>query len=254
MADHSTPPKVWTLSATPSKTLMGGDSAEPRQLEFLAGETRFVLENLPFGSYDLCASSASSNPRTMQVVLDRGTPNPFINLQMEPAGMLDGRIVDHEGLPAAGIRLVLVKLPGLETRRTRSDELGRYRFDAVLDSSYQLTVGELESPIRAKKETLRLQAPGMTLPDIELPKLATLDLRLVNEDGENLAEVIVRGAGIRGGSVDAKTNAFGKLQVPYLPAGRYRLRFQLEGYRVRRSPIDLSLDGPNAYAIELQRE
>lgn len=231
-------PESWRLVLAPSTTLMGRELAEERVVE-LSGTQDFVVEDLPLAGYDLRAEADGWNGLTAPILLDTRNPELFVNLRMVKAGAVDGRIVDHEGAPAGGVVVTLTPVGTSETREVRTDVLGGYRFDSVLDGPYQLGVGPLLSPLLPRATTLRVQAPGMTVPDLELPPLAALTVVMADAEEILLPGVHVTGSCVNGGSLDALTDSYGEVTIRHLRPGRWRLRFDLEGYQTRRDQLDL---------------
>jgi len=231
-------PAAWRLVLSPSTTLRGRELAESRVVE-LSGTQDFVVEDLPLAGYDVRPEADGWNGLTMPVMLDTRNKELFVNLRMVKAGPVDGRIVDHEGAPAEGVVVTLTPVGTSETREERTDVLGDYRFDDVMDGAYLLGVGPILSPILKRSTTLRVQAPGMTVPDIELPPLAALRLIIADPDEMLLPGVHLTGSGVMGGSLEGWTDAYGEVTVGHLLPGRWRLRLELEGYQTRRDQVDL---------------
>lgn len=246
-ADTTPFPTVWQLVLEPSTTLTGRERAERRVIEFQAGEQEFVISDLPLAGYDLMPRAAGMNGRRHPVLLERNNDNPYVTLQLHPAGFILGRVVDHEKLATAGLEVTLQALTREGVFETRTDTIGNYRFDDVLDGEYRLVFGPLTSPL-LPPQSLRFSAPTMTVPDKQLPPLLRLNLLVLGPDHLPVFEAQVTGAGSDGGLVDVQTDAFGRATALFLPAGRYRLTAKHELYqRVRQSvelnarPTDLTL-------------
>jgi len=232
-------PTVWTLVLRPSNTLYGRELATERVVEFDGAEQDFTVRDLPLAGYDVLARAAGMNGLALPVLIDKHNPSPFVNLRISPAGFLEGLVRDADGIGADGFPLALLHLPGGGAVEIVTDELGRFRFDGVLDGSYQLILGEVSSPIVTDRQQLRFQAPSMILPDIELPPLGRLILKLVDEQRRLLPDATIKGSGNQGGLIEGATDAYGLFEARYLPAGRYRIRLELEGYVSRRVTLEI---------------
>ena len=233
-------PDVWRLSLTPSTTLIGSEVAVERVIDFTDGRRDFTVSDLPLGGYDVRAEAAGMNGLAQPVLLEKRSSSVFINLLMVEAGFIEGKIKDADGLPADGVVVTLIEMPSHASRETLTDALGEYRFEDVLDGAYQLMIGRFENPILKERRTLRMAAPGMTIPDIELPPLATLELTVIDPTEDRLlSNVTVRGSGSNGGVFEGQTDGYGVFLARYLPPGRWRLRLELEGYEGRRDALEL---------------
>ena len=232
-------PTRWTLVLSPSATLVGRERATEREIEFTAGEQDFHVRDLPLAGYDVSARAAGLQGVAYPVLLDRATPNPFINLRLSPAGFVTGRILDHDGLPAEGVPITLLELPDNRVRPAETDAAGIYRIEPVVDGAYELLIGHASSPILSERRSLRVSAPGLSVPDMELPPLAELEILVQDTNGTALVDAVVRGSGNRGGLIEGRTDVFGLLKARYLPGGRYRVHAEYEGYADRRISIEL---------------
>jgi hypothetical protein len=120
----------------------------------------------------------------------------------------------------------------------------------VLDGRYRLILGKFSSPTVTDSKTLIFQAPSMILPDIELPPLGRLTLKLVDEDRRLLPDATIKGSGNQGGLIEGASDAYGLFEARYLPAGRYRIRLELEGYASKR--VTLEIEAGEAKEMTLQ--
>jgi hypothetical protein len=239
-ADTSPFPTEWSLVLEPSTTLVGRERAERRVIEFTAGEQEFVVDDLPLAGYDVLARAPGWNARRHSVLLDNRHKDPYITMQIYATGFVEGRVLDHEQLPAAGIAVTLHWLSGEEApRETTCDVLGRYRFDDVLDGEYELKFGSAASPV-IPTARLRFTAPSMTLPDRVLPPTSTIKILALDEYENPVADVRVRGSGSNGGAFDVVTDAVGRAEAHHLAPGRYRISGERELYRRARQACELA--------------
>ncbi len=248
-------PRVWRLLLSPSTTLIGRETAIEKVVDFTDGRQDFEVEGLPLGGYDVRAEAAGMNGQSQGVLLEQRSPGTFINLRMIAAGFVAGKVIDANGAPADGVVVTLVEMPSRASREETTDALGDFRFEDVLDGAYQFLVGRFENPILKDARTLRVQAPGMTLPDIELPVLAALEFTILDPTEDRLlSDVVVRGSGTNGGMFEGRTDSFGRFTARHLPAGRWRLRLELDGYGGRRDAVDLVAGETMELSLGLARE
>jgi len=243
----------WELVLTPSTTLIGREHAETRALELAADVREFRLEDLPLAGYDLAARAEGFNGYPQPIQLEARQPQVFVTLQLEPAGFLEGQVVDTAGLPQPGVLLTLLDVDGEAPREATTDAAGRYRFEGVLDGAYELVVGRPESPILPGRRPLSFRAPSLTVPEIELPALATFEVTVADPDGYPLAGVSVRGSGSAGGSFEGETGPDGRFTARYLPAGRFRINYRLEGFEDWRAPYELERGAVKQAYVVLHR-
>lgn len=233
-------PRVWRLVARPSNTLPAREFAVTRALEFDDGRADFELRDLPLGGYDVLGEAEGFNGQALPVLLEPGNEHPFVNLHIVPAGRLEGRVLDATGGPAEGITLTLFAVEDNAAREARTDASGTFRFDRLPDGAYEILVGKATSPLIPERRPLRFQAPHMTFPDIELPLLGALNVRVVDTLERPIEGVEVLGSGTNGGIVEGRTDYDGRLEARYLPAGRFRLRFSHPEYdEERRIAVDV---------------
>jgi len=217
-------PASWALVARPARYLPGRETAVERRLELSGGEREFELTALPLGGYELAAEAPGFNGPPLPVLLERKSSNPYVVLHLVPAGLLEGRVFDADGVPAEGVALTLFAQQGGEAREAVTDAAGLFRFAKLPDGAYDLLIGREGAVLVPERRPLRFAAPHLTFPDIELPPLGTLNVRVVDSLERPMEGVEVRGSGSEGGLVEGRTNHDGRLVARHLPAGRYRLR------------------------------
>lgn len=234
-------PESWSLLFAPSRFLDGQGNPIERRVEFTGGVRDFEVEGLPLGGYDVRIAAPGWNSRIFPVLLERTTPIPFVNLEIYPAGHLEGRLVGADKLPAEGVAVFIEALADGERLDAVSDLAGVFRFTNVLDGEYRLYVGPKNNPL-IEPLSLSFLSPAMYLPDFELPVLGEVEFIVTDIEGLPLAGVSLHGSGTAGGVVEGLTGADGTLLVRFLPAGRYRVRADLEGKSTRRTSFDLTTE------------
>ena len=217
------PPNAWTLVIEPSRTLVARETADTRVVELAGDRLTFDETGLAFGGYDVFARAEGWNGPRQGVLLSRSTPHVYVLLDLVPAGELSGSVRDSEGLPVEGLELVAVDEAGAPERRAHTDAGGRYLFRDLPDGEYTLYPGGRSAPI-VEPVRLSFRAPGMALDPIEVPRLASLRIRVVDANGAAVAEARVSGFGQEGGYLDVTTNPFGEATAHALKPGRWSLR------------------------------
>lgn len=236
-------PSVWRLVARPSLTLPAREHAVERKLEFSDGRQDFELSELPLGGYDLFGEAEGFNGQVLAVLLEPGSEHPFVNLRLVPAGTLEGHVLDASGAPAEGVTITLLALADNVARQAHSDVNGLYRFEQLPDGAYDLMVGAHTSPLMPERRPVSFLAPRLTFPDIELPPLGEIHVRVSDALERPVEGVVVRGSGTNGGLVEGRTDALGRLIVRHLPAGTFRLRISHPEYETysRRFAVELKV-------------
>jgi hypothetical protein len=235
-------PREWKLVLRPSTILPGRERAVARTLEFADGRADFEVRELPLGGYDVFGEAAGFNGQVLPLLLEPGNEHPFVNLHMLPAGMLEGRVLDAHGQPAEGIPVTLFTVDGGAAREAVSDVLGAYRFEKLPDGGYELLVGKATAPLVPERRPVNFRAPHLTFPDITLPLLGEIHVRVVDSFERPLEGVEVRGSGTNGGVLEGTTDFDGRLTAKHLPAGHFRIRLQhpaLEEKYARRVAVDV---------------
>jgi len=220
-------PQTWRLVLRPSNTLPAREHAVSRSIEFSDARTEFEVAELPLGGYDVHGEAPGFNGQVLPVLLEPGNEHPFVNLRFVPCGTLEGRILDADSLPAEGVKVTLLAVPEESLAGTvTTDASGVYRFEQLADGEYEILVGEATAPLMPERRPVRFMAPRLTFPDIDLPQLGQLLVRVVDSLARPLEGVEVRGSGTHGGVIDGRTDYDGRLVVKHLPAGQFRLRLQ----------------------------
>ncbi|NOT31550.1 MAG: carboxypeptidase regulatory-like domain-containing protein [Planctomycetes bacterium] len=236
-------PRVWRLVLRPSLLLPEREHALGRTLEFTDGREDFEVGELPLGGYDVFGEAEGFNGQALSVLLEPGSEHPFLNLRMVPAGRLEGRILDARGLAAEGIPVTLFAVEGA-AREAVSDAFGVFLFEKLPDGAYELLVGKETAPLLPERHPVRFLAPRLTFPDITLPALGEIHVRVVDSFERPLEGVDVRGSGNNGGAFEGKTDYDGRLHAKHLPGGTFRIRLQHPGFEEQYARRISVLVGP----------
>ncbi|WP_242588741.1 carboxypeptidase-like regulatory domain-containing protein [Corallococcus macrosporus] len=203
---------------------------------------RFRVGPLPPGRYLKVASAKGwvTTARREEVWLDA---NVDVMLYLQPQLRLEGVVLTSEGRPASGVNVHLVsQVDSDDTRTTRSDGRGRFVFDAVPQTEYELWA-------RSEDET----AFGATLaipPDsvaLRMKPVLFMEGTVRDEQGTPLKGVHLdfqgQGQGDRT-SPTAVTDEAGRYRVgPLLKSGT---RVRLRGEHLLDALEDIELSMPHA--------
>ena len=213
-------PETWTLRVGPSPSLIGHDRAETRELEFHAGEKEFALEDLPLGGYAISARAFGMASSESHLLLARpGETDLYVVLQFAITSVVDGTVRLEDTSTVAGLELALEPDPSGPRITAITDALGRFAFTDVREGAYRLHFGRPESPVR---ESVEVKVLGHVehLPDLVVPKLCELLVRVEREPGLPAVGVRLEGFGDKGGRFTAVTDERGEYRARFLPAGR----------------------------------
>lgn len=235
-------PSTWRLVLRPSTTLPERERAVSRTLDLVGGQSDFEVADLPLGGYDLFGEAEGFNGQVLPVLLEPGSEHPFVNLRLVAAGTLEGLVLDAHERPAEGIVLTLFAVADNHAREATTDASGIYRFEKLVDGAYELLLGKASAPLLPERHPVRFLAPHLTFPDITLPALGEIQVRVVDSLARPLEGVEVRGSGTNGGVFEGKTDFDGRLVARHLPAGHFRMRLKhpaFEAQYERRIAVDV---------------
>jgi len=246
-------PGRWTLVLGPSDALIGGERAEERRIDRGPGDLLTVVADLPLGGYEVRVEAERMNAEPQMVLLAKPSrADVDVFLELYPAGIVTGRVVDARGMDVEGLELALESPDGARTYTALTDALGVYLFEDVLDGEYRLYTGPVTNPLAEPRE-LAFKAPTLTMPVLEVPVLGALEVHVLDPAGLDAEGVHVTGWGRQGGRIDVTTDARGRALARFLPAGSYTLsvlhpdlgrskeRVELSAGETRR--LEIRLDG-----------
>jgi len=252
-------PPQWTLVVEPSLFLEGKSSAERRVIELGEGDfeleehagrqtARVVLEDLSYGSYAVSAEAVDMNTTRNEVVLFevKGRPDlpgrrlAEIQVRLSPAGFLDGSVVSEvDGAPIEGCPVRLENLRTRDELGTVSSASGVFVFPSLKDGRYRLEVGR-EGNVLHEAE-LSYSGPERTLEPVRIQPMASAVFRIRDEIGGLVPNVLIEGYSDSGAGISARTDLYGEVRVPFLPAGAYRIK--LNHPTGRHGKTDFVLEG-----------
>lgn len=242
----------WTLVLSPSRWLVGSEGATTRRVEHAAGTLEFELENLPLAGYMLTVEAPGWSARPADVLLQRGSETAYVNLSLEPNGIVEGSLFRATNLPATGVALRLERLGEGEDLEADVDATGAFRFDAVPNGNWRLVIGPATSPLMPAR-LLAVEPSGVVLPPITLPPLSSFRIVVFNAEGDRVVGAAVRGSGSKGGVVEGETDEHGVFQTQDTPPGRWRIRIEHPEEGSLRHVFVVTLETPYEDSLTLER-
>jgi len=227
-------PLNWTLVLSPNVAIRTPTPRRELRFDFHAGEERFHVKEVPLGAYDVWIDSTGVNRRTTPMLLVKGSESPFVSLELNARGYLEGVVLDEAGETVADLSVTLLSVSKQGDRTTRTDGAGRYLFDDLVDGEYQLLIGARNNPL-VGPEDLAFQAPSLHYPLRRVPELGSLMVRVVDIDRRPIVGARVDGFAPDGGVLGGDSDSGGYCEVKNLVPGRYRLSVRGRGDAVGRA-------------------
>jgi len=186
----------------------------------LAPGAELVLA-VPSGTYALGAESAARDWGARARRLELGAGERRV-LELVPLRRLTlaGEVLDAAGRPVNGLPLTLFRDAVAETRASTGAVAGDFAFRGVLEGPVELVLGDPAGPIARTAQELGPDTPRLTL---EVPELFEVEFAVVDQVGSPVVGARIEGQGSGGGRVAAESDAEGRAQAGFLPAGDYRL-------------------------------
>ncbi len=118
---------------------LGANGRELAGIQTLGANGLAQFDNLVDGAYEIKVSGLNNRGGVITVTINGGATVP-VNLNLQTLAVVDGAVIDNNGMGVAGARLVL-RDAGTEVERfTVSGTDGQYQFTGVLDGTYELVV------------------------------------------------------------------------------------------------------------------
>jgi hypothetical protein len=241
-------PREWTLVLEPHPWNLGRDRARSTRVEHSNGETEFDAPDLPLAAWQVRVETRGLNSTRADVLLVKSSPEAHVVLRLDPPGFIDGEVLDADGQPAEGVLMVLEA--GGARREARSDRLGMWRFDEVVDGSHRLWTGSPEAPLLAPLE-LDFSAPSLRAPRRQLPPCGGLIVDVLGPGGAPMVDALVTGFGDPRGALRGRTDAFGTLAEHWLQPGNWRVQVRTADGRGTEFVVRVDARGTARRAVEL---
>jgi protocatechuate 3,4-dioxygenase beta subunit len=229
-----------TPDAPPSGEEMG------RTMTLADGEGAFALAEMPLGELDLTVRADGFLARRVEGVQVPAEPAPPLEVGLEPAAVLRGRILDEAGAPVPDVTVSARR--GDDHSGAVSDEVGRYELNG-------LRPGALVVEFRADGFVSLHRS-------VEIERNATLDITLSR--GLSVTGVVVdAGVGVPNAVVQASGNGPGTHQFTYtdrsghftlpgLTPGLYSFAAHTED-RAEASLEDVDVESAGFLRLEIRR-
>lgn len=244
-------PESWAIHVGPSRSLRGRTRALSKIVEASGDSREFVVEDLPLGGYDVWVEAEGLRARRRAVLLTKGSPSPYVNLELGRMGFIDGYVYRDGGAPAEDLLISLEPIPSDVRREVRTRPDGSYRFDNVEDGEYRLHFGPAETPLSPARD-LHFRAPSMRFPPTTLPATGELLIHTQDRSGAIMPNVTVTGFGTKGGLIEVQTNDEGQAWARHLPPGRYKLQAKSPDGRRARQTLDVTIESDQHSWLILQ--
>ncbi len=236
-------PAAWTLVIEPHPWMSGSEHAVKKRIDFEHGERTFDVGDLPLGAYRVRAEAPKLNSTDSAVLLVKTSPNQFLTLLLQPAGMIDGRVFASDGAPAEGLEIALEsKATQVRARATVGPDAS-FAFHDVLDGDYLLFIGAPEAPLFPPVD-IAFRAPTLRIPDHTLPPTGTIDITVLDERGKPVPDVEITGSGAPKGSLRVATDPEGKAVARWLLPAAYRLEAAASDGRRAKSTVAVTAGEP----------
>jgi len=172
---------------------LAGSGFWPARTVRSQADGRFHWPDIPAGIYELRASSGDLvAPPVEGLILDAGARRAF-GIRLAKGWTLVGQVVDahtERAIPDAEVTVATGVL-GLHSRRTRSDDDGRFELAGIVGDEHSLYVGAdgyvAAGPLRHSAEE-----PSMT---VRLERASRIEGRVVDERGWGIEGALVRAFG-----------------------------------------------------------
>lgn len=246
-------PRTWSVVIAPSPVLIGGEHARPMREELTDGELEFSLTDVPLGGYEVWAEAEGMSGHHEHLLLARPDATlVYQDLRLVPLAIVEGRVVDEDGVGAAGLPMFLRPLAGSAALETRADGAGNYRFERVPDGEYRIEAGFTDASLAPVRE-LAVVSPSLRVPTLEVPRLHEVVALVLDDEGLPLSDALVRGWCRGGGRVEARSDAAGLARQPWIATGRLTLE-ALVPERPEAGHVRLHVDfpTPDGAPIELR--
>ncbi|HTF87270.1 MAG TPA: carboxypeptidase-like regulatory domain-containing protein [Planctomycetota bacterium] len=216
-------------------------AGSPSRVLVIPGTERLVTLDLEPGRSVLSARAEGLASRLLVLERKSDAPVPPFKLTLEPAGRLNGQVLDPRGAALAGLPVFLVATSSKDVRTTASDSEGRYTFSDAPVGSYCVAFGASDSPIAPVVPVDVVQTEVREVPPQSMPELGEGEIRVLDRESKPVEGARVFGAGQSGGWIDGVSNSAGYVHARFLPAGNFFLNVTTEDGRSGQGPLEINL-------------
>lgn len=192
-------------------------------------EGRFVLERVPVRPTELAVRAPGFAQARVALQLENEKNVTGVEVKLERAGSVTGRVTDASGAPIAGARALIPSTGSYGiTMSAATDADGEYTLDAV--PLGETTLEFMKHGYLPVKRLVTIE-PRETRIDIRLETGKILTGRVVTETGAPVSEaqVYAQTASTGGRGTNAMTDASGRFRLEGLGSGIYALRASKRG-------------------------
>ncbi len=204
------------------------------------GAERLVTFDLAMGRSVLSARAEGLASRML--VLERASDAaiPPFKLLLEPAGRLNGKIVDANGAALAELPVSLVAINCKDVRTVATDSEGRYAFTDIPVGPYRVACGAPDSPIAPVVPIEVVSTEVREVPSQVMPELGEGEISVLDRASQVVRGARVFGVGQRGGWIDGVSDNNGKVHARFLPTGTFFLNVTTEDGRTGQGPLEVN--------------
>lgn len=226
---------AWTLHIEPSVVTAGADTAVERTVVAEPGALTFEERDLPLAAYRVYVTADGYRSRATEVTLFKIANDPqgraleyvSVDLKLRRIATVSGRVLDADGGVADDLEVFLISTSGdtrVANERQRTDVNGRFEFEFVSTGPWKLHVGHPTKPL-APAVPVSVDLAPVTLDDVELPVLASIELVVVDEFSRPFPRVSVVGypRGPGAGRISGETDGQGRFTARYMTPGKWRI-------------------------------
>jgi protocatechuate 3,4-dioxygenase beta subunit len=231
---------------------LAGSGFWPARSVRSGADGRFHWPDIPAGIYELRASRGGLvAPPVEGLILDAGARRAF-GIQLAKGWTLAGQVMDaHTGRPIRDAEVTIATgVLGLHTRRTQSNERGRFELAGIVGDEHSLYVGA-DGYVAAGPLRHSAAEESMT---VRLERASTIEGRIVDERGWAIEGALVRafGEGHLRAAVSGTSDSLGVTSGPVPPisaAGSGALAFVQQVATGRDGAFVLPNLRPGPYTI-----
>lgn len=211
----------------------------------------FVFDRAPFGMLDLRAKAKGYVPSGAVFTL-RPDEDTTLRLELEPGGVVSGRVVDSRGQALPGVKVRGKRMPSDQVdAETTTDDTGAFALEGVANRAFnvQAQLGGYA------QTTVPVQAPAKDV-RIVLELGAQIEGVVRDTKGNPVAGVEVRAkpefpGAITRESASTRTGEDGTFELEGLGVGPYAVRFFRYEHLDRPAPVRLELSAGERRQLEL---
>ena len=199
----------------------------------------YTIINVPYGSYVITPTKEGYSfiPATISVSVPPNASGRDFQASSQPTYSVSGRIVDTSGDPVANVTLT-----DGAGRTTSSDANGNYTLSGIPAGVYTITPSKAGYTFNPMTITGSVPPNAIDRNFTALPAATyTVSGRVVDSNGDPIADVIIRDANGR----TAQTDSNGNYMLHGIPKGNYSLTASKAGYVFSPNPLNGSVP-PNA--------